>query len=61
MKDYEVPMTITFRTTVTVQADSAAAAVVKAQRAAFYDDGMNGAEMCDWEVTGAAREIGADQ
>lgn len=54
-REFEVPMTLTFRTTVMVRASSKGAARDLADRGHFDDDGMAAAELVDWEITGAAR------
>lgn len=53
--EFEIPMTLTFRTTVTVRASSEGAARDLADGGHFDDDGMNRSEMVDWEITGPAR------
>lgn len=60
MADFEIDMKLTFRTSVMVQAETAAGAIEKAKRAAFYDNGMDRAEMSDWEVTSGPREVDED-
>ena len=54
--DYLVPMKLTFNTTVVVEAASEEEAREKAQKIDLDDDGMSGAELCDWEVTGTPRQ-----
>jgi len=51
-------MGLTYRTTVTVEAETASEAIAKANECHWDDDGMGAAELVDWEVRGAARPDG---
>lgn len=54
-QQYEVKMRLEFNTTVTVRAASPEEALEKAKAGTFEDDGLDCAEMCNWETRGIAK------
>lgn len=55
---YEVPMRLTYRTTVSVEASSEAEARSKAMQGDWQDDSEQGEELCDWEISGNVKDTG---
>lgn len=56
MRQFSVPMRIEYQVHVTVEAVSAEEAEAKAKACEWVDDGLSGGDMCNWEVTGHARD-----
>lgn len=57
MKQFAIQMTLTYRSTVTVEADDEEQALAKAQAVEFVDDGMSGAELTDWAAHGRPQDV----
>ena len=53
MAEYIITMDLTFRSTVTIMAESENDALAKAKEWQVDDDGMAGAELVDWQTIGS--------